>query len=290
VKDMLFGLIRSIYSQSALSHTFHESEFVISAMNLNLKNKYALVCGGTDGIGWASAVELAKMGANVWLFARNKEKLKLKVALLDISKGQKHRFLVADFTDRTAVEEALASNKCHFHIVVNNSGGPEGGAILDEKPEKFEATFQQHLVINQIIVQHVVPFMKAEKFGRIINIISVSVKQPILGLGVSNTVRWAVAAWAKTLSKELSHTGITVNNVLPGYTKTGRLAEVNEMRAKTEKKSVEKLEAEMEANVPSGRFATPDEVGAAVAFLASPVAFSINGINLPVDGGLAATL
>lgn len=259
-------------------------------MNLNLKNKYALVCGGTDGIGWASAVELAKMGANVWIFARNKEKLKLKVALLDISKGQKHRFLVADFTDRNAVEAALATNKCEFHILVNNTGGPAGGPILDEKPEKFQKTFEQHLVINQILVQHVVPFMKKEKFGRIINVISISVKQPIQGLGVSNTIRWAVAAWAKTLSKELSHTGITVNNVLPGYTKTGRLAQVNEMRAKTENKSIEKLEEEMEANVPSGRFAKPEEVGAAVAFLASPAAFSINGVNLPVDGGLAASL
>lgn len=259
-------------------------------MNLNLKNKYALVCGGTDGIGWASAIELAKMGANVWLFARNKEKLKQKVALLDISKGQKHRFLVADFTDRASVEAALASNKCQFHVLVNNTGGPAGGAILEEAPEKFQETFEQHLVVNQIITQTVVPFMKAEKFGRIINIISISVKQPIMGLGVSNTIRWAVAAWAKTLSKELSHTGITVNNVLPGYTKTGRLAQVNEMRAKNENKSIEKLEQEMQANVPSGRFATPEEVAAAVAFLASPAAFSINGVNLPVDGGLAATL
>jgi 3-oxoacyl-[acyl-carrier protein] reductase len=259
-------------------------------MNLNLKNKYALVCGASDGIGWASAIELALMGANVCLFARNKEKLKEKITLLDISKGQKHRFLVADFKDRIAVEAALKSNKCEFHILVNNTGGPTGGSILEESPEKFQETFEQHLVMNQIISQAVIPFMKKEKFGRIINVISISVKQPILGLGVSNTIRWAVAAWAKTLSKELSHTGITVNNVLPGYTSTGRLTQVNEMRAKNEEKTVEQVEQEMQANVPSGRFASPQEVGAAVAFLASPAAFSINGINLPVDGGLAATL
>ncbi len=259
-------------------------------MNLNLKNKYALVCGGTDGIGWASAVELALLGASVCLFARNKEKLKQKCAELDITKGQKHRFMVADFSDTESVKKALENNACKFHILVNNTGGPTGGSILEESPEKFQKTFEQHLVINQLLSQALVPYMKAEKFGRIINIISVSVKQPIIGLGVSNTIRWAVAAWAKTLSKELSHTGITVNNVLPGYTSTGRLTQVNEMRAKAENKSVKKVEDELQANVPSGRFATPQEVAAAVAFLASPAAFSINGINLPVDGGLSASL
>ncbi len=259
-------------------------------MNLSLKNKYALVCGSTDGIGWAAAVELALMGANVTLFARNKEKLREKTALLDITKGQKHRFLVADFADTASVKEALKTSKGQFHILINNTGGPAGGALLEEKAEKFQETFEQHLVINQLLAQHVVPYMKKEKFGRIVNVTSVSLKQPIVGLGVSNTVRWAVAAWAKTLSKELAHTGITVNNVLPGYTLTGRLETVNKLKAQREKKSVEQVEKEIIETIPSGKFAAPEEVGAAIAFLCSPAAASINGINLPVDGGMSAGL
>ncbi len=259
-------------------------------MNLSLKNKQALVCGASDGIGWAAAVELARMGANVTLFARNKEKLREKTALLDITKGQKHRFLVADFSQISSVKEALTGSKGQFHILVNNTGGPAGGPLLDEEPEKFQETFEQHLVINQLLAQHVVPFMKKEKFGRIVNITSVSVKQPIVGLGVSNTIRWAVAAWAKTLSKELSHTGITVNNVLPGYTLTGRLETVNKLKAEREKKSVEQVEKEIIDSIPSGKFASPEEVAAAIAFLCSPAAASVNGINLPVDGGMSAGL
>lgn len=259
-------------------------------MNLSLKNKYALVCGASDGIGWAAAVELARMGANVTLFARNKEKLKEKAALLDITKGQKHRFLVADFSDTERVKEALKASNGHYHILVNNTGGPSGGAILDEEPEKFQKTFEQHLVNNQLLAQFVVPFMKKEGFGRIVNVTSVSVKQPIVGLGVSNTIRWAVTAWAKTLSKELSHTGITVNNVLPGYTLTGRLETVNKLKAEREKKPVEQVEKEIIDSIPSGKFAAPEEVGAAIAFLCSPAAASINGINLPVDGGMSASL
>ncbi|SOE20403.1 3-oxoacyl-[acyl-carrier protein] reductase [Spirosomataceae bacterium TFI 002] len=259
-------------------------------MNLDLSQKNALVCGGTDGIGWATAVELANLGANICLFARNEEKLKDRLSQLHKTDRQKHHYLVADFSSLSNVQKALENSDNKFHILVNNTGGPTGGKIIEEAPEKFAATFEQHLMINQFLSQKVVPFMKSEGFGRIVNIISVSVKQPILGLGVSNTVRWAVASWAKTLSKELSHTGITVNNVLPGFTKTGRLDQVNKMRAENESKSIAEVEKVIEANIPSGRFAMPEEVAAAVAFLCSPIAQSINGINLPVDGGFSATL
>lgn len=259
-------------------------------MNLNLQDKKALVCGGTDGIGWASAVELALLGATVTLFARNKEKLQKRVAELPAPFDQKHQILVADFADSGAVKEAIDSTDKAFHILINNTGGPAGGAILDENPQKFVDTFEQHLVNNQWLTQSVVPFMKSENFGRIVNITSVSVKQPIVGLGVSNTIRYAVAAWAKTLSKELSHTGITVNNVLPGYTKTGRLDQVNAMRAEKEGISLDQVEQQLVQNIPSGKIGEAEEVAAAVAFLCSPIAASINGINLPVDGGLSASL
>lgn len=259
-------------------------------MNLDLNKKNALVCGSTDGIGWATALELAQLGANICLLARNEEKLKNKLSQLAKTDGQKHSYLVADFSKLSNVHKAMENTEANYHILVNNTGGPSGGKILEESPEKFAATFEQHLMINQFLSQKTVPFMKSVGFGRIVNVISVSVKQPILGLGVSNTVRWAVASWAKTLSKELSHTGITVNNVLPGFTKTGRLDQVNKMRAESEGKTVSEIEKVIEASIPSGRFATAEEVAAAVAFLCSPIAQSINGINLPVDGGFSASL
>lgn len=259
-------------------------------MNLRLNNKNALVCGGTDGIGWASAKLIAEMGANVCLFARNEEKLAKRLQELPQKDKQHHSFLVADFSKLTFVEKAMEKADKQFHILINNTGGPTGGKILDEAAEKFVSTFEQHLLVNQYLSQQLVPYMKSEGFGRIVNIISISVKQPIMGLGVSNTIRWAVASWAKTLSKELSHTGITVNNVLPGFTKTGRLDQVNKMRAENEGKGIEEIEKTIEANIPSGRFAFPEEVAAAVAFLSSPIAQSINGINLPVDGGFSASL
>lgn len=262
-------------------------------MNLNLKNKNALVCGSTQGIGWASSVELALMGANVTLLARNEDALKEKLKELPALENQMHNYIAADFSNTERVVNAvnsLLSTGKNIDILVNNTGGPAGGNILDESPEKFMAVFNQHLIINQMLVQLLVPGMKSRGFGRIVNVISVSVKQPIVGLGVSNTVRWAVASWAKTLSKEIAGFGITVNNVLPGYTKTQRLVQVNEERAKAQCISVAELEKQLLANVPTGKFASAEEVAAAVAFLCSPAAASINGINVPVDGGLSNSL
>lgn len=262
-------------------------------MNLDLTHKTAIVCGSTQGIGRASAVELALMGANVTLMARNEAALQQTMANLDISKGQTHRYIVADFSSTNAVKKAIDTYLGQFpdvHILVNNTGGPSGGPIIDAQPEQFLATFEMHLINNQILVQAVVPAMKKAGFGRIINVISTSVKQPIVGLGVSNTIRWSVASWAKTLSLEISKFGITVNNVLPGFTKTGRLESVNKMRAETTGKTVEEIATQLESEIPIGRFAKAEEVAAAVAFLCSPAAASINGINLPVDGGKTGSL
>lgn len=259
-------------------------------MNLNLLGKNAFVGGSSKGIGWASAVELALMGANVTLVARSEEALIQKVTLLANNGKQKHDFLVLDYQNIKEVESKISSLKKEYHILINNTGGPTGGNIIEESPEKFEIVFRQHVLINQILAQAFVPFMQSEGFGRVVNIISVSVKQPIIGLGVSNTIRWAVASWAKTLSKEITGNGITVNNVLPGYTLTDRLIEVNKMRAESLKISVNDLEKQLLVNVPIGKFATAEEVAAAVAFLCSPSAGAINGVNIPVDGGLSATL
>lgn len=257
-------------------------------MNLNLSGKTALVCGSTQGIGKASAIELALLGANVTLMARNEEKLKEVVETLDANQGQIHRYIVADFSDHKSVREAIDSylRLCpEVHILVNNTGGPTGGPIIEADPQQFMDVFQMHLINNQYMVQSVVPFMKAVGFGRIVNIISTSVKQPIVGLGVSNTIRGAVASWAKTLSLELGQYGITTNNVLPGFTKTARLDAVLGLRSELQGKSVEEIATQLESAIPIRRFSEAEEVAAAVAFLCSPVAGSINGINLPVDGG-----
>lgn len=262
-------------------------------MNLDLTGKTALVCGSTQGIGLAAAVEIALLGANVTLVARNEEKLREAVEDLDTSLGQLHRYVVADFADHEAVKSAIENylRLCpEVHILVNNTGGPSGGPIIEAEPEQFLKTFQMHVINNQFLAQAVVPSMKKEGFGRIINIISTSVKQPIIGLGVSNTIRGAVASWAKTLSLELGQYGITVNNVLPGYTETARLDAVLEMRSKNQGKTKEQVAEELKAGIPIRRFSEAKEVAAAVAFLASPAAGSISGVSLAVDGGRTESL
>lgn len=262
-------------------------------MNLDLTGKTALVCGSTQGIGLASAVELALMGANVTLVARNEDKLREAVEELDNSMGQLHRYVVADFADHDNLKAAIENylRLCpEVHILVNNTGGPAGGPMIEADTEQFLNTFRMHVINNQFLAQAVVPFMKQAGFGRIVNIISTSVKQPIVGLGVSNTIRGAVASWSKTLSLELGQFGITANNVLPGYTDTARLDAVLEMRSKASGKSKEETAAELQATIPIRRFSQAKEVAAAVAFLCSPAAGSISGVSLAVDGGRTESL
>ena len=257
-------------------------------MNLNLSGKTAVVCGSTQGLGFASALELALLGANVVLMARNEERLLAAVQQLHAGPDQKHSYLVADFAEPTQVQRAIDSLLSHspqVHILVNNTGGPGGGTALAATTDEFLQAFNSHLICNQILTQAVVPGMKAASFERIINIISTTVKSPIVGLGVSNTIRAAVANWSKTLSLELGPYGITVNNVLPGFTKTGRADYVIEKKAAATNKTKETVLEELVAEIPVGRMGEPAEFGAAVAFLASPAAAYINGINLPVDGG-----
>ena len=194
-------------------------------MNLNIQNKNALVCGSTQGIGKASAISLAEEGVNITLIARNEEKLKSVLSELP-NNNQQHNYIVADFSNPQELKEKIEASTLNFHILINNSGGPAGGPVFNAKLEEFERAFTQHLKCNHVLVQAVVPFMKEAGFGRIINIISTSVKQPLDGLGVSNTIRGAVANWSKTLANELGQFNITVNNVLPGATNTERLNEI----------------------------------------------------------------
>lgn len=259
-------------------------------MNLDLKNKNAIVCGSTQGIGEASAIELAKLGANITLIARNESKLLNVLNELDKSQGQVHSFLCIDFSDSKKLKEEVNLLEGSYHILVNNTGGPAGGPIIEANTDSFENAFRMHLVNNQILVQKVVENMKAEGYGRIVNIISTSVKAPIAGLGVSNTIRAAVANWAKTLSIELGAYGITVNNVLPGFTNTNRLKSLIATKAEVQGKSEEEISNAMKSGVPAARFGTANEVANAVVFLCTPAASYINGINVPVDGGRTKSL
>ena len=259
-------------------------------MELSLKNKNAIVCGSSQGIGEASAIELAKLGANITLIARNESKLLDVLNHLDKSQGQVHSFICIDFSNTEKLKEEVNLLKGTYHILVNNTGGPAGGPIADANTQSFEDAFRMHLVNNQILVQKVMQGMKKAGFGRIINIISTSVKAPIPGLGVSNTIRAAVASWAKTLSLELGPYGITVNNVLPGFTNTNRLKSLIAKKAEVQGKKVKEIEQAMKLDIPAGRFGNADEIASAVAFLCSPAASYINGINLPVDVGRTTSL
>lgn len=261
-------------------------------MNLNLNGKRALVCGGSKGIGLASAIALAELGAEVILVARNEELLKEKVSELPTSNGVSHDYLVADFNDRPALQttlEAFVKNR-PVQILVNNTGGPPAGLIHQAKEDEFLNAFGQHVLCSRILVNAVLLGMKASGYGRIINVISTSVKQPIAGLGVSNTIRGAMGNWSKTLAGELAPDQITVNNVLPGATATGRLDEIISGRANKSGNSVDDVVAAWQSTIPMRRFADPSEVGNAIAFLASPAASYITGTNVVVDGGRTGCL
>lgn len=262
-------------------------------MNLDLTGKKAIVCGSTQGLGFASAAELALLGAEVTLMARNEKKLKEAVKKLDFSSGQRHTYIVADFQSPEVVENSInnyMANNYTINILVNNTGGPKGGNAIDATPEEFLQAFNSHLICNHILMKAVLPSMKASGYGRIVNIISTSVKEPIPRLAVSNTIRAAVASWSKTLAGEVGKFGITVNNVLPGYTKTARYNAIVTNKMAASQKNEKEIEADFLAEIPLQKIGTPEEFGAAVAFLCSPAASYITGINLPVDGGRLACL
>lgn len=261
-------------------------------MNLNLKGKNALVCGSSKGIGKATAIEIASLGANVTLVSRSPQLMSDLIKELNHSQGQDHDFLAADFSDLEDLKKkvrGLVETKT-IHILVNNTGGPPSGPIIDAKVEEFLQAYSAHLIANHMLTQLVVPGMKKAEYGRIINIISTSVKAPLKGLGVSNTTRAAVANWAKTMANELGAFGITVNNVLPGATQTGRLRDIIEAKSKRSGQPKEQVIEKMQTNIPLGRFGQPQEIAAAAAFLASPAAAYITGTNITVDGGRTGSL
>ncbi len=261
-------------------------------MNLSLEGKNALICGSSQGIGLAIAEELALLGANCTLMARNSAALQAAVKTLDIALRQQHNYLVADFTKTDQVKQAIQQQvqQHPVHILVNNTGGPAPGSVLDATEEAFAQAFNQHLIVNQLLAQAVIPSMKQANYGRIINIISTSIRIPITGLAVSGTVRGAVAVWSKILANEVGQFNITVNNILPGSTRTQRLESLIHNNAKKRGVSNEVIEHEMQQEIPMKRFGEASELAAVAAFLASPAASYVNGVSIPVDGGKTGSL
>lgn len=265
-------------------------------MNIDLSGKNAYVGGSTKGIGKAIAFELAKLGANITFAGRTETALMQNLIDLSfISKSdQKHDYVVVDNSQpeklKSIVERHQKKTAKQFHILINNTGGPPSGKIIKAKEDEFLKAFEAHLVCNHILTQLLVEDMKRANYGRIVNIISTSVKQPLPNLGVSNTIRAAVANWAKTMANELAEFGITVNNVLPGATETDRLKQIIENNSAKEDVAIHEYEQKMKNEIPMKRFGKPEEVASAVAFLCSPAAAYITGINLPVDGGRTSSL
>ena len=261
-------------------------------MDLDLEGRHALVCGASEGIGRAAAVELAALGATVTLLSRRGDVLREVRAGLAGGDARGHEVVVADSADTAGLAAAAAGVVARrpVHILVNNTGGPPGGPLHEAAPAEFEAAFRRHLLANHVLLQAVLPGMRAARWGRVVNVVSTSVREPIAGLGVSNTTRGAVAAWAKTLSRELAADGITVNNVLPGFTETGRIHQIIRDRAQREGLGEDEVRRAMESTIPARRFATPDETGGVIAFLCSPAGAYVNGVSLAVDGGRMASI
>ena len=258
-----------------------------------MNNRNALVCGSSKGIGASTAIELSKLGVSITLLARDEDSLANVFDDLSTSDNQNHNVIIADFDNPVELKEKIdeyVKENPPIHILINNSGGPKPGPIIDANIEDFIAAFNRHLICNHILVQALVPKMKEENFGRIINITSTSVKQPIIGLGVSNTIRAAVAAWSKTLSLEVENDGVTINNVLPGFTNTSRLNEIIKSKSENSGLSIDDVIMNLKNKVPLNRFAEPKEVAKLILYLASKDAGYINGVSIPIDGGRLKTI
>jgi 3-oxoacyl-[acyl-carrier protein] reductase len=275
--------------------TRYLSLFTFHLMEISLSGKRAFIGGSSQGIGFAMAERMAACGASVTLTSRDEAKLKEAVAQLPKRKGQKHDYCVIDFGDLKKLEKVLVKYQAKtienpVSILVLNSGGPAPATAFHATPPQYQAYFNASIMANQMLVQAFVPNMRERQFGRIITVLSSVVKQPKLDLGISNTIRAGIANWAKALSIELGGDGITVNNILPGFIQTARLNQLIDTRSQQTGLSKEKVMSSMAASIPAGRIGAPEDLGNVAAFLASDLAAYVNGVNVPVDGGLLGTL
>ncbi len=256
-------------------------------VDLSLSGRHALVCGASQGIGRAAALALAELGARLTVLARDRAALDALLPDLLAAGAPDAQALAADHDDRPALEAAVAAHLAAegpVHVLVNNSGGPAGGPLLDATEDQLLAAFGRHVLASHLLVRLCLPGMVTAGYGRVVNVMSTSVREPIANLGVGNTVRGAYAAWAKTLSNELPP-GVTINNLLPGYTATDRLGALAAANAQRTGRTVHDVETEWIGTIPEGRLGRPEELGAVIAFLASPAASYVRGVSLPVDGG-----
>lgn len=256
-------------------------------MDLNLSGKTALVCGGSKGLGYGTALELAKLNCKIILLARSEALLKEGTEKLNKINDLSNSYVIADMLDPDSFTKSISNllTKESIHILINNTGGPSGGLIQNATAAQLLKGFKMHIIASQTLTQLILPSMKEAGYGRIINIVSTSVRQPISGLGVSNTIRGAMASWSKTLALELAKTGITVNNILPGTTKTERLNELLKSRQKQSDLSEQEAVDSFIKEIAMGRFAEVEEITGVTAFIASPAASYITGTSIPVDGG-----
>ena len=262
-----------------------------TTVQLPLAGRHAFVCGATQGIGKATAIAMAEAGATVTACGRNDQGLMRVLEEMPKPAGQKHWSVEVDFASSREVEFAARTHlgtAGPVHILVNNSGGPAAGSAIEAKAEDFTKAFEMHLLANHALVQTFAPGMREAGYGRIVNITSTSVVTPIRGLGVSNTIRAAVANWSRTLAVELAPFGITVNTILPGYTRTARLAALFEGRARRAGMTPQEVESDAIRTIPMARLAGAEEIAAVAVFLATPAASYVTGVNLPVDGGRLA--
>ena len=259
--------------------------------DFRVDGRTAVVCGATQGIGRATAIELARAGARIAIVGRNEDGLAKVLDELRAVSDAGHGAVKADFADLAATERCAHETAARLgavHILVNNTGGPAAGPAIEARPADFVQAMSMHLGCAQAWTQACAPPMRAAGYGRIVNITSTSVITPIKGLGVSNTVRAAMANWTRTVAAELGRFGITVNNVLPGFTRTARLEAIFKGKASRCGMTVDEVEEDALRTIPAGRLADARELAMAVVFLASPAASYINGVNLPVDGGRVA--
>ncbi len=257
-------------------------------MLISLKDKKALIGGSSGGIGKAIAIELAKSGAKVTLMARNEEKLKNVLEELRAFGDQNHDYILVDFNNfqafKATIEKYFKQNK--IDILVNNTQGPPPGNSLEVRTEDYQNAFDLLFKTVVLTTQLALDHMTKNKWGRIINVASVSVKEPLSYLALSNSIRAAVVTWGKSLATDVAKEGITVNNILTGYFDTERIAQLNQKKAEQMAISVEEVRQAMEQMVPIKRIGDPKEYGYLVAFLASDKASYITGTNIPIDGGL----
>lgn len=262
-------------------------------MDLDLSGKRALVCGASKGIGKACAFGLAESGASVVLVARSMDNLVQVASQLDVSRGQRHTIIAADIANEVELITCVNNNVENdgpIQILVNNTAGPAAGPLSESSVDALIQAFTAHVLTAQRLTKLLASGMELGRYGRVINIISTSVKQPIEGLGVSNTIRGAMASWSKTLATELAPRGITVNNVLPGATETERLEAIITKNAQVKGLLEAQVRDHMTSEIPIGRFAKPHEIANAVVFLASPAASYITGTSILVDGGRTRAL